>query len=470
MGGKKQPSSKASSSKSNSSKNTSKRTNTKPHPPPSQSSTTTGNSATEFFTREELQRQQKLLDVFRTAFRDTLYDDPATFAARLQELKSALYNRDFAGAFQRGEAALDVYAARWSPTRALGYGRIFRGLDGYLRELFFEESYNGEDDGEGAGSEAMVPALAQDEAASLEPRVQRLEVEGEYTAGDSPSERQAAGGGKGEIEPKPLTQRSETLKVLAIGGAAAEIAAIADYVSSLGPNPNDNSTSRKASITLLDVGPWGNVVHKLQTSLTTPAPLPSYATPSAMHAANTAFISPAGYLTSTFIQQDILKINEDELKNLLLLSSHCPTTSSSSTPTPTPKPVLITLLFTLNELYTTSGLAPPTALLRLLTRTACPGTLLLVVDSPGSYSEAAVGKDANRYPMQWLLDHTLAGRTRTERENKKIEGGEQEKERIWERLESHDSIWFRVAEGLRYPIALENMRYQMHLYRLSEAG
>ena len=36
---------------------------------------------------------------------------------------------------------------------------------------------------------------------------------------------------------------------------------------------------------------------------------------------------------------------------------------------------------------------------------------------------------------------------------------------IWEKLESADSVWFRLAEGLRYPIQLENMRYQMHLYR-----
>ena len=45
------------------------------------------------------------------------------------------------------------------------------------------------------------------------------------------------------------------------------------------------------------------------------------------------------------------------------------------------------------------------------------------------------------------------------------DGGRVEGAVTWEKLESADSVWFRLAEGLRYPIPLENMRYQMHLYR-----
>ncbi len=41
--------------------------------------------------------------------------------------------------------------------------------------------------------------------------------------------------------------------------------------------------------------------------------------------------------------------------------------------------------------------------------------------------------------------------------------------RRWVKLESQDSIWFRLADTLHYPIPLENTRYQMHLYRATEA-
>ena len=54
------------------------------------------------------------------------------------------------------------------------------------------------------------------------------------------------------------------------------------------------------------------------------------------------------------------------------------------------------------------------------------------------------------------------GRKKEEREEEETD---EPTPMIWEKLESADSVWFRLAEGLRYPIQLENMRYQMHLYR-----
>ena len=35
----------------------------------------------------------------------------------------------------------------------------------------------------------------------------------------------------------------------------------------------------------------------------------------------------------------------------------------------------------------------------------------------------------------------------------------------WEKVVDEESKWFRLPPGLRYPIELENMRYQIHLYR-----
>jgi len=82
--------------------------------------------------------------------------------------------------------------------------------------------------------------------------------------------------------------------------------------------------------------------------------------------------------------------------------------------------------------------------------------MLLVVDSPGSYSETSIGKESKRYPMQWLLNHTLL-------ETSKERGGKGDVK--WEKLVSDESRWFRLADDLKYPISLENMRYQVHLYR-----
>lgn len=79
------------------------------------------------------------------------------------------------------------------------------------------------------------------------------------------------------------------------------------------------------------------------------------------------------------------------------------------------------------------------------------GTVLLVVDSPGSYSETTVGKSSKKYPMQWLMDKVLSS----------VDG-----ERKWNKLESNESLWYRLSDGLEYPIQLENMRYQMHVYKL----
>jgi 25S rRNA (uracil2843-N3)-methyltransferase len=118
-------------------------------------------------------------------------------------------------------------------------------------------------------------------------------------------------------------------------------------------------------------------------------------------------------------------------------------------------PILLTLFFTLNELYTAS-IGKTTALLLSLSLTAKRGTLLLVVDSPGSYSETTVGKEAKKYPVQWLLDHALLGTEKSRSE---------EATASWMKVFSDDSRWFRLPDGLHYPIPLENMRYQISLYR-----
>ncbi|KAL0942773.1 25S rRNA (uridine(2843)-N(3))-methyltransferase [Colletotrichum truncatum] len=324
--------------------------------------------------------QQCLLTTFNTAFSPVLISD--SFQALLQEVKAALYARDFEAAFaQARPESLDAYAARWSPTRALGYASILLDIGEHLAE------------------DVCRPVS---------------DADGANSGGDADSEDAASAG-----------DAQRHIKMVSIGGGAAEIVAFAAYLS---PNP-----SVKGSITLLDSAPWSSVITKLHDALTTPPPLSKYAS-AAAKASNTALI-PQSHLSSAFAQQDVLNMSREQLSETLGKDA-----------------LLVTLLFTLNELYTLAGIGKTTTFLLNLTATIPSGSLLLVVDSPGSYSETAVGKESKKYPMQWLLDHTLI-------KDEPVEGCQ------WEKLESHDSIWFRLDDSLTYPIPLENMRYQMHLYR-----
>ena len=442
---------------------------------------------------EDLRAQQALLDVFADVFagelsavedkqEETERGGQATFSRALREVKQALYDRDFAAAFGR-EDYLRAYAARWSPTRALCYARVLRGLGAHLQGL---HSAAGGGRGEGG----------------------RDRDGDEGDAGGEASRESGAG----DEEQKPQQRLAPELKVLAIGGGAAETVAFGAFLSSSLPSSSSGdplSPPLRGTLHLVDSGPWGGIISALTARLTTPPPLSKYAS-AAARAANVALVAPPDRLRTPFTQRDILELSEAELEGLLRHPGPGEDESRGAVmerkeetegSTPAPAPVLITLLFTLNELYTAAGVGPTTAFLRRLTVAVVPGSLLLVVDSPGSYSEAAVGKgrgageageaEKKKYPMQWLLDHTLLPREKGKKEqdhqqqqqHEVVEEGKEDKSEeteegprdrrkeeadlttVWEKLESDDSVWFRLAEGLRYPIQLENMRYQMHLYR-----
>ncbi|RYP40486.1 hypothetical protein DL769_011756 [Monosporascus sp. CRB-8-3] len=379
---------------------------------------------------EELKAQQTLLNIFSDAFAPVLRSE--SFTRKLQDVKQALYNRDFGAAFGR-EDFLEVYAARWSPTRALCYARVLRGIGGHLAALLVSP------DGQRAGGNGDA-------------------ADGVGSAIERPDQIPDA-----EETPDDGAERP-VLRVLAIGGGAAETVAFGSYLSS--------SPTTRGRIHLLDTGPWAGIAQRLSAYLTTAPPISKYAS-AAAKAANAALVCPEDRLRVAFSQEDALALDEAALARLL-----------------GPEPLLVTLLFTLNELYTGAGIAATTSFLRRLSAAAPAGSLLLVVDSPGSYSEAAVGRggdgEKKLYPMQWLLDHTLLQEPRPARKRQPQrqeevpaanddDGGDGDDKAdaaavrtdcvVWEKLESADSVWFRLADGLRYPIQLENMRYQMHLYR-----
>ncbi|KAF2774351.1 hypothetical protein EJ03DRAFT_322941 [Teratosphaeria nubilosa] len=228
---------------------------------------------------------------------------------------------------------------------------------------------------------------------------------------------------------------ADAFKVLCIGGGAgAEHVALAGWVNILkGIVP-----AFRVHAQLLDIASWDNVVTHLQKGITTIPELSKYAS-AASKEANTALLSD-DVLRVTFTQQNALDWPPSEIAAAVHETK------------------LVTLMFTLNELYATS-LPKTQALLKSLTSSMQPGSFLLVVDSPGSYSTVSINGAEKKYPMQWLLDLTLLGPSG---ERGGVKGDE---EVVWEKVVEDGSRWFRLREGLRYPIELENMRFQIHVYR-----
>lgn len=349
--------------------------------------------------------QQLLLNVFRDAYSGVIDSD--NFQQLLQDVKGALYDRDFSRAFGNDEY-LDVYSARWSPSRSLCYASILLDLQEHFGEI-----------------------LPRDKSA-------QMKVDSEATTDAAPS----------------TTPPKSTTRVISIGGGAAEVVAFGGFLkhgfqTSGTGTASQTADDAMASLTLsdandsielllVDTASWANVVEKLHTGITTPPPISKYASASAKEA-NAALVQPEDF-TTKFLEHDVLAMSQAELGNL-----------SGK------KPVLVTLFFTLNELYTAS-ISKTTAFLLNMTSVLPKGSLLLVVDSPGSYSETTVGTEEKKYPMKFLLDHFLI-------ETQKSRGKESVPD--WVKVHSEDSQWFRLPETLRYPIPLENMRYQVHLYRRS---
>jgi len=333
-----------------------------------------------------LELNQLLLNIFKTSFAERL---SLNFTPLLQEVKQHLYNRDFLKAFGRNDY-LEAYAARWSPSRALGYLEILNHLSDHISPTQEQESERGNLHRKivclGGGAGAEIVALAG--FLSL-------------------FQRRVDEGGEGSQS-----------------GVGSEIS---------------EHLQRQFEVIAIDIGSWTPVVEALQASITTAPPLSKYAS-TAAKAVNVPLAAPHSFHI-TFRQHDILSVDFSELSPFLADAN------------------LITLMFTLNELYSTS-LSQTQMFLLSLTSCLQPGALLLVVDSPGSYSTVPLNGTEKKYPMQWLLDHTLLHTTTTEDASdlSKNEG-------LWDKPVTYESRWFRLPERLKYPIELENMRYQLHLFK-----
>lgn len=383
-----------------------------------------------------VQQQQILLNIFRTTFPISV--DYEALKPVLQEINNALQERKFELAFGK-EEWLEAYAVRWSPSRSLCYAAVLVEVCEELRQ---------------GNNSKWVNRL--------------LEV------GCGPA------------------------RVVCFGGDAAEVVAFGGMLKHLRPDAGGNpittasvpvtdkaSTMDEAAILapilpLLDVllvnsASWSSVNSSLSTAVITPPILSNYASANAR--ANNASLLSSTAFSSAFKQCNILDTNVEELRTMLATTSKIESTLT---------PVLITLFFTLHDLYTDS-IAKTTAFLLKLTKIAPKDSLLLVVDSPGSQSEAAIGAEKDgaekkRYPMHWMMDHILLGEKRRkggnsdgrsqkeelEKEEDDEEGtmdASQVDENMWEKVLEDHNRWFKLDDALKYPVSLENIRFQVHLFR-----
>ncbi|KAF4168976.1 hypothetical protein CNMCM6936_000387 [Aspergillus lentulus] len=341
----------------------------------------------------------------------------------VQTIKSHLYNRDFESAFaDADEDLLRAYALRWSASRALGYAGILKSV---LRMLL-----SGSD-----GAEAQAQARA---------KVKQT------------SHIVCIGGGAGAEIMALATAWRDMMDEAALSDSIGTVS-LNDESGGQGQN-QDIATAATSSprpglaVTAVDIADWSSVVDRLARTIRSPAVPGTKSHPAPLQPES------ADSFVVRFERADVLSLAEEGLKKILHLQD-------AAAPART---VLVTLMFTLNELFSTS-MAKTTEFLLRATDLLTAGTVFLVVDSPGSYSTLKLGKpgkkDAEadgasaapqerRYPMKFLLDHTLLS----------VAAGK------WEKIYEQDSRWWRRdAARLRYYVGegagLEDMRFQVHVYR-----
>ncbi|KAL4900965.1 hypothetical protein BDW74DRAFT_188000 [Aspergillus multicolor] len=398
--------------------------------------------------------QQLLLNVFKTALlspstpsdaqardedagteegkeKETI-EEPLDIKSLIQTIKSHLYNRDFDSAFaDADEKLLRAYALRWSAARALGYSGLFKSL---LKVLVEDEASSKESSTPRSAHVVCIGGGAGAEIVALAAAWRNLMDEGLISG----TQRELSDALEGvSLEDKKDDEEE---------GASSN-------TPSQEQKTQQPASSPGLSITAVDIGDWSTVVERLSSTLLSPL-----ATGSKSHPAPLLPVSPSSKdtdaTTASGFNADFKRLDVLSLPDLDLVSLFHSSPSSLTTN-------LVTLMFTLNELFSTS-MAKATSFLLRTTDLLAAGTILLVVDSPGSYSTLKLNKGTGeqqerQYPMKFLLDHTLLS----------VAKGK------WEKIYSQDSRWWRRdAARLWYEVGegagLEDMRYQIHVYRRLE--
>jgi len=346
--------------------------------------------------------QQLLLNVFRTTF--PVCQDYERLKPTLQEIQISISKRDFVQAFGRLDW-MEAYTVRWSPSRAFCCAAV-------LVEIFQE--FEGE---------VWIKKLLCPEESSTELRPQ--------TVGKERHPPRAVCYGVG---PADLMAFGAILRNFTTSQSNSMLQTVTTLQSFESPIP-------MLDIQLINASNWTAVLSLLQTGLTTEPVLSKYASASA-RANNAPFISPS-LLTSSFQKCNILEASQEEIG--IMIGEEA---------------ALITLFFTIGDLLALS-VPKCTAFLLKLTHAAPKDGLLLIIDSLDSSAEFTLekdeeGKGRKKYPMHYLLDMILL-----EKQLPSLV----DRSSAWEKLVEDQSRLFKVAAELKYPLSLENIKFQVHLYK-----
>ena len=351
--------------------------------------------------------EKRTLEVFRTTFPAS--NDFEALKPILQEIKDALNAGDFDTAFGKGEY-LEAYTIRWSPSRTLGYAQLLAWICTRLPGNSWIQRLAGGVD-EQAAAKVVCFGGGASEFMAFSGLLRHL--------------RASEAAGKPHTSDVEISKNMEALSVSSM-----------------------NAKTPLLHFSLLDTADWTSVLAKLDHGLKMPPTLSKYAS-AAVRAANASFLLP-GITEHTFTRADILSLSTEDLHAAIGTA-----------------PALITLMSTLNELYTIS-MPRTTAFLRRLNEATPKGSLLLVVDSPGAYSDVAAadakeGDAKRKYPMNVLLDYALLPKVREGHDQD--ESDEEKSERAWEKVIDEPSMLYKLDDALKYPVSLENTRFQVHLFK-----
>ncbi|GAB7348939.1 hypothetical protein MBLNU459_g7625t1 [Dothideomycetes sp. NU459] len=378
--------------------------------------------------------QQLVLDVFRDTF--PAAQDLETLKPNLFKINNALLQNDLNVAFG-SDVFRECYAVRWCPSRSLTYANIMAWLCNQNSEMDL---------------------------------IRRL-LECSETREDSQLPH-------------------NTTKVVCFGGGAAEVMAFAALLRHIHPDtagkpaghdssrsqtdPEDTHPDRSATshghemspqenvpaiselgltsrpglldVRLVDSTDWSSITTRLMNGLNARPVLSKYASATA-RASNAAFLS-AQTLNLVSSHTDVFDLSIEDLR--IMIGSHA---------------VLLTLFFTLNDLYVTS-IPRTTAFLRKVTMAAPQGSLLLVVDNRGACVEVEVPSVTKKQPhggqqsydLQWLMDRVLLDTgNRGDEEQMEVKS-------MWEKIVDERNKHHKLNEKLRYA-SLENIKFQFHMFR-----
>ncbi len=229
---------------------------------------------------------------------------------------------------------------------------------------------------------------------------------------------------------RTLLQDKSIVNVLSIGGGAgSEIIGLTSSFSAL----NNGNANHKLHVHVVDIADWSDIVEKIDKYIQL-----NWVHKDKIKGDDTALcLKELKINDSAAPIQDIkISFQHDDILNI----------PSTQVKIPFSELNLITLMFTTNELFAASKVKT-IELLKNITEQCKEGTLLLITESAGSYSEVKVG--TKMFPVQMLTDHTLCGINSNG---------------PWEIVSQNDSIWYRLEENLNYPLRLENMRFFYRLY------